>query len=35
MICENTNDFINNLLPEDSLSAHGVSHSEWTPGPTI
>jgi len=29
----NTNNFIDHLLPKDSVSAHGTPHHAWIPGP--
>jgi len=29
----NAKDFIDHLLPEDSVSTHGASHHAWAPGP--
>jgi len=33
MICGNTSDFIDHPLPKLFVSAHGVSHQAWAPGP--
>jgi len=33
MIRGNTSDFIDHPLPTDYVSAHGVSHHAWAPGP--
>jgi len=33
MICGNTSDFMNHPLSKYLVSAHGVSHHAWAPGP--
>jgi len=33
MMCGNTSDYIDHPLPKHFVSAHGVSHHAWAPGP--